>query len=230
MLNASDGIIAVSHALRGATAALGVPPDKIQVIPDGVDLKKFYPIPEQRAPIILYVGSLIKIKGVNYLIESLPQVVQQFPDYRLVIIGDGPELPFLKSLGEKLGITQAIVFMGSQTPAQVQAWMQQAKLLVLPSLEEGLGVVLLEALACGTPCVGTSVGGIPDVITPEVGRLVPPADPAALAEAILRVLAEPDHWTFLSRNARQRVEQQFDWNIIAQKIIQVYQQVLRPRT
>lgn len=226
MLKASAGIIAVSHALKEATAAQGISSQAIRVIPDGIDLKKFYPAPEKRAPLILYVGSLIKIKGVNYLIESMSQVARRFPEYRLVIIGEGPELQSLKSLGQKLEIANAIAFVGTQTPIQVRDWMQQASLLVLPSLEEGLGVVLLEALACGTPCVGTSVGGIPDVITPEVGVLVPPADPSALAEAMLGVLAEPERWALLSRNARRWVEQQFDWDIIAKKIIQVYEQVL----
>ena len=104
-------------------------------------------------------------------------------------------------------------------------WLRQARLFVLPSIEEGQGVVLLEALASGTPCVGSAVGGIQDVITEAVGQLVPPQDATALAQAMITVLQAQD-WDRLSSNARRRIEEVYDWKNLAMQLVSMYQQVL----
>ena len=93
--------------------------------------------------------------------------------------------------------------------------MQRARLSVLPSIEEGLGVVLLELLACGTPVVASRVGGIPDVVTPAVGRLVPPGDPAQLAEAICALLGDLPAWAETSGRGRAHIVAEYDWERIA---------------
>jgi glycosyltransferase involved in cell wall biosynthesis len=116
--------------------------------------------------------------------------------------------------------------LGYQTHLQVSQWMKRACIFVLPSLEEGLGVVLLEALASGVPCVGTQVGGIPDVITPEVGFLVPPADAAALAAAFVNLLGNPVHQQTLGVNARQRAIRHYSWGVIASRLIKIYQEAI----
>jgi glycosyltransferase involved in cell wall biosynthesis len=115
-----------------------------------------------------------------------------------------------------------VTFAGQQPPNQVRLWLQQAKLFVLPSVEEGLGVVLLEALACGVPIVASRVGGIPEAVTPEVGLLVPPADPALLGEAIIQLLSDEQRWQGMSQNARSRAEEFYDWQQIAAKLITIY--------
>ena len=127
-------------------------------------------------------------KGVRYLLAAMPAVFRCLPHFRLVLVGDGPQDQMLMGLAQELGILDSVTFLGFQPQEEVRAWMQRTKLLVLPSLEEGLGVVLLEALACGTPVVASHVDGIPEVITPEVGVLVQPADTAALGTAIQSVL------------------------------------------
>jgi glycosyltransferase involved in cell wall biosynthesis len=115
-----------------------------------------------------------------------------------------------------------IWFLGWQTQEEVSKWMRQAKVFVLPSLEEGLGVVLLEALASGTPCVGSDVGGIPEVITPDVGIVVPPSNIQALQSAIETILSNESEWHRYSLNARQRAELEYSWDEIAYKLISFY--------
>jgi glycosyltransferase involved in cell wall biosynthesis len=133
------------------------------------------------------------------------------------------------ALAESLNLTEQVEFVGPQSPGQVQAWMRRAKVLVLPSIEEGLGVVLLEALASGTPCAASQAGGIPDVITPEVGVLFPPADSDALAQAVLKIIdAEPEDYAKHSRQARHRAETHFSWRVVAARLVQIYRAVLGP--
>jgi len=132
-------------------------------------------------------------------------------------------------LAEQLGVAGCVQFLGEQTQDQLRGWMQRAWVFVLPSLEEGLGVVLLEALACGTPCVGSRVGGIPDVVVPGTGLLVPPADELALADAIVQLLQNPTQWQALSTAARQRALDYYSWPIIAAQLMQVFEKVLAGR-
>ncbi|MEM2446442.1 MAG: glycosyltransferase [Candidatus Bathyarchaeia archaeon] len=227
ILQRCDRVIAVSQALMDKVIALGVNPQKVVVLSNGVDVERFKPIPPQcRQNIILYVGSLIERKGINFLLSAMPSVFAVLPNYRLLIVGEGPQYPFLKRMASSLNINDKVEFLGSQSHDQVRSLIQQAKLLVLPSIEEAQGVVLLEALACGTPVVASKVGGIPEVITPEVGLLVPCANAAALSEAILDVLLDNERWLNMSYQARLRAENVYDWREITKKMISIYKEVL----
>lgn len=219
-------ITALSHALADATAALGVAPEKIQIIPNGVATDNFTPLDStERERIIVYVGSFIERKGVRYLLTAMAEVLRSFPDYRLVLIGAGPQQNELEKLAAAYGISEKVVFTGFLSQDKVRDWLQRAKIFVLPSLEEGLGVVLLEALACGTPIVASNIGGIVDVVTPDVGKLIPPADAHALAEALFELL-EKAPWTEMSWRARRRAVEVYDWKRIGAQYIDVYRSVL----
>jgi glycosyltransferase involved in cell wall biosynthesis len=143
----------------------------------------------------------------------------------LAIIGEGPQKEELVQYSHNLGVVSQVDFLGALPPAQIQEWMRRARLMILPSIEEGLGVVLLEALASGTPCVASNAGGIPDIVTPDVGQLVPPADPKAIASAVKSFLLNPEHWQKLSQTARAKAEANYAWPVIAQRLIQVYTEV-----
>ena len=231
LLYLPDRVTALSNALADTTANLGVPRNRIQIIPNGVDTRIFTVLAsEHREDIILYVGSLIKRKGVQHLIAAMPEVLRSSPNCRLVAIGDGPELPDLQRMVDELHIGSHVSFLGFQPQEEVRAWMQRARIFVLPSVEEGLGVVLLEALACGTPVVASEVGGIPDVITPDVGVLVPPADAPALAAGIHKILETPGKWAEMSSAARVRAVTYYDWDGIARQYTALYQSMLaKPR-
>jgi len=219
-------ILALSQSLADATFALGLPRDRIEIVPNGVDTRRFQPSPDTREPLILTVGSLIERKGMKYLIQAMPQILYHCPNYRLVIVGEGPLWSSLSDLAQSLGVADRITITGYQTHAQVSDWMRRASLFVLPSVEEGLGVVLLEALATGIPCVATRVGGIPDVITQDVGVLVPPADPAALAVSVSDLLRDPIRLDIMRGNARRHAVEQYSWDVIAGRLIKIYEATL----
>ncbi len=226
VLTHADRVVAVSQSLADATEALGVPGHKIQVIQDGIDIERFQPSTTEREPLILFVGSLIERKGIKYLIKAMVNVREKLPGYRLAIVGEGPQREELVRLIGELGLAGCVVLVGAQPQDQVMQWMQRARLFALPSLEEALGIVILEALASGTPCVGTQVGGIPELISPDVGRLVPPADSGALANAILDILQDADTWQLSSRNARKRAELHcLTWKQVAARLSEIYQAI-----
>ncbi len=228
-LSAANTVIALSQSLREATAQFGVPINTIEVIPNGVDVGRFVPVEHERDCMVLFAGSLIERKGVRFLLAAAARIVKVVPDCRFVIAGDGMQREALMQLAEQLGVAGCVQFLGEQTQDQLRGWMQRAWVFVLPSLEEGLGVVLLEALACGTPCVGSRVGGIPDVVVPGTGLLVPPADELALADAIVQLLQNPTQWQALSTAARQRALDYYSWPIIAVQLMQVFEKVVAGR-
>lgn len=226
-LDQADAVVALSNDLANSVNALGVHQKTILVIPNGTDTGIFKPGLHQRENFILFVGSLIPRKGCKFLIQSFKQISKKYPDIRLILVGIGPDELELKNLVYELGLGDKIQFLGSKTREEISSLMQRAKLFVLPSLEEGLGVVLLEAIACGTPCVASKVGGIPDVITEQVGRLVSPGDPQQIANAVIEIIENPGLWQKLSQTARDRAVSVFDWEVIAIQLKQLYSRIFR---
>jgi glycosyltransferase involved in cell wall biosynthesis len=220
-------VTVLSGALADKAFALGIPEERVEILPNGVDTQRFTPmLMPNREPVILFVGSLIERKGVRFLVEAMPEVFAAHPEYSLVLLGEGPQEATLRDLAAKLGCAKRITFAGFQTQDDVKAWLQRARLLVLPSLEEGQGVVLLEAIACGTPVVASRVDGIVDVVTPDVGRLVPPAQPGELSSAISEMVADEAGWMRMSVSARVRAVEVYDWRLISRRYVDLYQRLL----
>lgn len=224
--------ITVSNFIKAKLVEQGFPPDKIVSHCIGVDLEKFQPNPAMpRKPIVLFVGRLAEKKGCRYLIQAMAEVQRQIPDAKLVIIGDG----LLKSELENLAARslQHYQFLGIQPPDVVRTWMNQARLLVTPSVtaatgdSEGLPTVVVEAQAMGLPVVGSIHAGIPQaVIHNETGFLVPERDSQALAKYIICLLQESLLWQRFSDNGQQRVQTHFDLRKQTQVLEDIYQAVL----
>lgn len=204
-LRRAAAVTTVSTALRDACVRLGVPPAHLSVISNSVDTS-IYTLPEksgraEREPFVLFVGSLIARKGVDTLIHAFAQLLHDLPDavegqtHRLVLVGEGPEQDWLAALAAGLGIAGAVEFAGFLAQAEVAGLMRRARLFVLPSHEEGQGVVLLEAMASGTPVIASDVGGIPEVVQLGTGCLTPPGDVQALAGQMVRLLADGAEWS-----------------------------------
>ncbi len=222
-----DQVIALSSSLAELTRDIGIPQERIRVVPNGVDVDYFKPSEDEKETSILFVGSIIERKGVHHLIEAAPRILRSLPKYELVIIGEGPLEKELQVRVNELGLNDRIQFLGVRSPADVRLWMRKAKLFVLPSLEEGLGVVLLEALACGTPCVGSQVGGIPDVIRPEVGQLTPPGEPDQLADTIIGLLKDEARWEEMHQRACDYVTSRFSWQKITSDLLVMYRDLMQ---
>lgn len=200
------------------------------IIPMGVDLNIFQPFKNVevnnnyvKKPCIMTVGRLDKKKGINYLIDAMPKVIHKFPDVKLVIVGEGPEKDNLINQIKMLSLEGNIYMAGAVQNKELPKYYNRADLFVLPSLEEGLGVVLLEAMACGTPVIGSDVGGIPDVIIDgKNGFLFKPRDSGDITEKILDCLSNETLLRNFSISGLSIVAEKFCWTAIAEKFSDEY--------
>lgn len=225
----ASGIITVSSALRQALVQLGIPADKIRVLRNGVDLALFRPRDREtvRARLgfdgttLLSVGNLVPLKGHDLVIRALPLL----PAATLVIVGAGPEKSALRRLARRIGVAERVRMLGSMPQSELAKIYSGADLLVLASSREGWANVLLEAMACGTPVVASSVGGSSEVVaSPEVGELMDERTAEGVARAVARLLArKPDR-------ARVRAYAEgFSWDRTTQGQIELFGAILRSR-
>jgi teichuronic acid biosynthesis glycosyltransferase TuaC len=201
VLREADAVVAVSHDLREKVIALGVDPDAVHVVPRGVDHTRFAPgnqdesrrrlrLPLNR-PILLWVGRMVPVKGLDVLIAACKRLVDRGTTFHLCLIGDGPLRPSLEQTCMAAGLSERVTFVGAVTQHDLPNWYRAADVTMLPSRSEGIPNVLRESLACGTPFVASRVGGIVEIADESACRLVPPDKPAELADAITDVLAQP---------------------------------------
>ncbi|MDX2367607.1 MAG: glycosyltransferase [Colwellia sp.] len=187
----ASGILSVSKALADEMVGMGIEREKISVIYNGVDHQKFGV--ETIAPLngdyLLYVGNLKHDKGVIELIKGFAKICENYPALHLVYAGPGVEKKRLAELSESLNIADKIQLLGSVEHHKLPALITHAKALVLPSYNEGVPNVVLEAMACGTPVLTTTVGGIPEVIDEKTcGKLIQPRCEIAVANGLTYLL------------------------------------------
>lgn len=229
----AERIVAVSRPLGEKVIALGVPPDRIEVVMDGVDERLFRPRNQAEVrrelhlpadgKIILFVGNLLREKGVLDLLQAFARVCERRADVRLFLIGQGRDRPACENWARPLG--DRVRLLGTRPHAEVASWMSACDLLSLPSWNEGTPSVLLEALACGRPVVMSRVGGIPDIVTdPRLGELVPAREPVALADALERMVGAPhDPETIAGLGKRG------DWRSSARQLLRVLEAAVAER-
>lgn len=213
------------------------------VIPMGVDLERFSPRPERAialrqalapdGPLILHVGRFAPKKGQTYLLQAIPHILRRWPEARLALIGFGPLEATLESEARALGLDERVRFIGRVPHEEMPDYFAAADVFVLPSIvspsgdTEGLGVVLLEALAAGTPVVASRVGGIPDIVKDgETGLLVEEKQPEALARAILQLLEQPALGRRLVEEGHRHIQQFFSWPGVARRFESLFEEVL----
>jgi glycosyltransferase involved in cell wall biosynthesis len=183
-------VTAVSSVLaRQAAAASGLPQETITVSPMPLSLQPHASAPGRHG--VLFVGRLTAQKRVGVLLSALSLLASRGLPMDLTVVGDGPERGALEGRASAPDLAGRVRFTGAVPPAEVPAHLARARLLVLPSVDEGLGLVVAEALVAGAPVVGARSGGIPDLVTaPYAGLLVPPDDAPALADAIAEVATD----------------------------------------
>ena len=171
----------------------GIPVEKVDVIHCAVDTAKFHFKNLPKKPdSLLYIGRIAKRKGIDFLIRSMPLVVRTIPDARLLVGGKGSCLEKMRSLVRQLGLERNVTFLGFVPDDQLNTLYNQAGCVVVPSVFEGFGITVIEALAAGTRVVGTDVDGIREILNSgEYGRLAPYGNHQALADAIIAELNEP---------------------------------------
>lgn len=178
--------------------------------------------------LILSVGRLIDWKGTIFLIKAMPMVLEKYPDSKLIISGTGPELDVLKHQANELGLNTRVEFLGVVPSFDLLSYYKSADVFVLPSIyhkgkTEGLGVVLLEAMAAGCPVIGSSVGGIPDIIIDGTnGFLVPEKNPIAIAEKIIQLLSDTVLTDQFRKAGKETVQSRFSWDVISREFSDIY--------
>ncbi len=223
----SRALTVVSHAMKKTVVDMKVSPDRVSVISMGVDLKKrFVPAHHKKRDPgkLIFVGRLVEKKGVNVLLDAMPRVLAQFPGVELTIIGAGPLEADLRRQCRSLGISGKVVFLDSQPQSELPEFYQQAALAVFPFVrakdgdQEGLGLVVIEAMGCGCPVIASDLPAIKDtVIHEKTGLVFSPGDSAALAQTIITELQHPEYQKKMAQRAIKKVHNEFDWNVITQK-------------
>jgi glycogen synthase len=227
-------VIAITPRLAKRLETGGIPRERIHIIPPGVNRSLFSgpferPLPELQGPRVVYAGRLHPSKSVNTLVGAAKLMSS---DAHVVLVGDGPQRSALERSIAGLGLGGRVHITGFVPHDTVPAHLAHADVVVLPSIYEELGSVLLEAIHLGRPIVASAAGGIPGVIHHgRNGLLVAPEDPADLARAVDRVLGDPALRATLSEGAR-RSASDYDWKRVADKVLALYLSVKgrRPRT
>ena len=193
------------------------PQPRILEFPAWTDIDAFLNTNGKKAdserPRILFAGLLFQLKGVHYLVRAFAPLVSEFPDTQLVLVGREGNKAYVKELKRevaRLGLSQNVEFVGEVSQRELARRMQESVVFVLPSISEGLGRVIVEAMATGTPVIGSRIGGIPDLIQEgKTGFLFPPEDVFALSERLRWVLTHPEENRELGRAARSFAEGYF---------------------
>jgi len=242
MMHRAQKIIAVSHFTKWElTTYYNIPPNKIQVIHNGVNTKKFQP-PTNKHKIkkelglnpndiaILSVGRLYARKGLFNLIEAIPSVIKRFPNAKFIISGKGQssEMTKLHTHAEHLGVKSHILFTGYTPDKDLPKLYQAADIFAFSTFYEHHPFAILEALSTGLPVITTTVGGIPETIqTGKNGLLVPPFSSQQFSTALLYLLEHPMEATEMGIKARQTVVERLDWSIVVKDAMKVYDEALR---
>ncbi len=235
-------IVCTQYMVQELRSYFGTPEDKIDVIPNGVNPEPFdalegedlsgfrrrYALPEEK--IVLYVGRIVREKGVEILIRAAPQVLAQVPEAKFLIAGRGPELEAMRALVAEMHLENRVVLLGYISDEDRNRLLKVADCAVFPSLYEPFGIVALEAMAARTPVVASDVGGLREVVQHgETGITIYPGDVASCAWGILHTLQHPEWAAMRVANALEKVRTVYNWDVIAGQTLAVYQRVVEER-
>ncbi|WP_152050278.1 glycosyltransferase family 4 protein [Tautonia marina] len=227
----NSAFAAISLDIETQWRALGVPADRMVRMASGVDSSQFHPGPSEveaalpPRPRVLFTGRLHPQKNLDLLVDAWAEVASKRAEGHLIFLGGGPDHDRLSARAEELGLADRVHFVGPVSdPA---AYLRAADVFVLPSVAEGMSNSLLEAMATGLPCIASKIGGNVDLLEDgPSGLLVPLNDPRGWAEAILRLLDDPEFARSLGQEALRRVESEFALPIVVDRYERLYRSLL----
>lgn len=214
-----------------------LPEDKIQVIYNGIDLKKFdryekdidfrrnFALDSEK--IVFFVGRIVNEKGVHVLIDAVPKILSFFSDSKFVIAGHGPQLDYLKNKSEQMGISHKINFTGYLNDEDLLKLYKCVDVAVFPSLYEPFGIVALEAMVANIPVVVSDTGGLSEIVEHNVNGMKSYTGNAnSLADNILAILNNPEKADDMKKKAFEKVKAVYNWDIISEQILDIYKNVV----
>jgi glycogen(starch) synthase len=244
----ADLIVTVSNAMKEELIGLGFPAEKIQVVYNGVDPKKYnkeevsaQKVREVRQKyglkdddtMVLFLGRLVWVKGVDKLVAAIPQVLQKIPNAKLVIVGLGDMREYLERMVQNLKLQDKVKFCFEFIPEEERiAHYAACDVAAFPSVYEPFGIVALEAMSMAKPVVvgASGISGMREFVVSsgqdQCGFHVNPNDPSDIAWGIINAVQDPQRKLQLGQNGRKRVLQEFTWDVIAKKTVQVYSELL----
>ncbi len=231
-------IVTISeYSLSKLEEHYGVDKTKVRIVPNGVDIERFSPARDVlevkrqlglgKDPCVLFVGSLIPRKGLSFLLEAAKKVVKQRPETKFLIVGDGPLREQLDAATKQANLEGNFLFLNRIKEETLPAIYNCADVFVLPSVQEGQGIVLLEAQASGLPVVAFDIGGINESTrNGESGLLVKQKNTDALADALIKLLSDKALAKRMGNAGRRFVSNNFTWDLCAQRMLAVYHEAL----
>ncbi len=234
---ATEVIVNSNYMKNHVQGLFGLPFDKINVIPNGINLTNFngvdrdYDFRRQYAmdneKIILYVGRLVYEKGVQHLISAMPKILENYHDAKLIIAGKGGMLDELKGQAEAMGLSNKVYFTGYLNSKQVQKMYKCADVAVFPSTYEPFGIVALEAMLAGVPTVVSDIGGLNEIVDHGInGMKSYTGNSNSIADSVISLLYDKQLAANISKKAKQKVKEEFNWNKIAQDTHYIYEQAI----
>jgi len=224
-------IITVSEmAKHHIHEVFGIPDANMRVIYNGIDTEIFSPseqVPRLDDTILMVMSRDTAVKGLRFLLHALAELRKRW-ELKLIVVGRTLGDGETEKLMDRLGVTACVTFCDQVETAELVRLYRTATLLAVPSTYEGFGLPAAEAMSCGAPVVSTTAGALPEVVG-DAGLLVPPADPAALAAAIARLLEDPAKRAELGALARQRILDKFNWQLAAKRTADVYLEAIAQR-
>jgi glycosyltransferase involved in cell wall biosynthesis len=204
-----------------------------RIIHNGIDTDHFRPAdraPGNRIPQLVAVSRLVECKGIHHLLTALARLQESGQPFNLRIVGDGDYRAELERMSHRLGLKNRVVFAGYVPYSELPELYQQADAFVLPSLTESFGQVFAEAMACGLPVVGTTAGGIPELVGPEQASwLVEPGDVDALTEKLSTVLQSPQRRQQMGARNAIYIRNRFSWAQVASEHIALYEELIQQK-
>jgi len=231
-LNIADRVISTTNSY--ATTSRSLWDIDVEVVPNAVDIKRFHPknkgdfirdkFVEKDEPLALFVGRLVPHKGIGILIRSL----EYLQTGKVLVIGDGPYLKWLKELTRKLNLEERVIFVGPISDYWLPAYYAATDVVVLPSTSrlEAFGIVGLEAMASGKPLVLSDIPGVRDVISTDEGFIVEPLDPEALADALEKIWNYPENSKQMGLRGRERVVSMYSWEKVSKDVETIFKEII----
>ena len=232
-------LTAITEDCKKHAINAGAKPDNVVIINNGADIRRFSAknnngvakIKKQyqldRKKVIFTCRQLIPRKGIRFLIKAMPFVLEKHPNVKLLVAGDGMERPSLEKLIDGLMLNENVILLGWIQNDALPDYYNAADISVIPSLEEGFGIPAAEAMGCELPVVSTDAGGLVEVVKDGIsGLIVPKADEKALAEAIIKLLDNPDMALTMGKAGREVVEKKFTWDKTAENFLMLFEKHL----